>query len=137
MKKIKKYCLTDCARQKISVVTEGTIAIVVGVLLIFGILLAFVIVSTILGFIGQGLWVTFLGPFVVLPAVSLIEFGSTILLAAVLGLAAGVLIYKALKAIYVWLRIIVTNNIVKRNSYGEETVCHIFEECEDSEDSKD
>ncbi len=126
---MKKYCLTNCAKEKLSKVRKALIELTTAFLFAVVVILIFTMLSFILGFIGQGLWVAFMGPLTPLPSIYFIEFGSTIFLLSLIAATTCFLIYKGLEALYVMIRTLVTNTSVKKDNWGEEITCHIFEEC--------
>ncbi len=134
--KMKKYCLTNCAKQKLSKTKEAFIEVAATILPVVVIVLAYLVFSSILGFIGQGLWAVFMGPVSPLPAVSFIEFGSIIFLFSIAVATGCLLIYKVLEGLYVMIKTLVTNILLKKNGWGEETTCHIFEECVEEPEEK-
>ncbi len=125
---MKKYCLTSCAKEKISDAKKWCISVITAGLFAIALVLGFGIVASILGFIIEGVYVLINGNLIGLHG-NMFEIGTVVLLVGSLSLLLLTLIFLILIDVYKGIKRIVSNRIAPEGSWEEN--CKIFEECKD------
>lgn len=126
---MKKYCLTSCAKKKL---TAGKKILIEAISLIAFIMIigaVFISILFIIGLITQGLWVYFTGSLIGIP-LNIIPSGLGMLL--IIFTISTILFFVTviLMGIYKSIKSIVTNKMTKTDDWGT-TSCKIFEECKE------
>ena len=117
---MKKYCLTDCAKRKLSIYWEGLFTIVGVIVILFGAVGGFALVSAGIGYV----MIEWTG--LVKDGTSYIEAGVATI---VLSVASGATIYYLSQAAFNLSKKIVIS--IKDRYEGKRTYCKLFEECEE------
>ena len=127
---MKKYCLTSCAKEKISDAKKWCISVISAVLFAVALTLGFGVVSCILGFIIEGFYVLINGNLIGLHG-NMFEIGAVVLLVGSISLMLLTLIILMLIDFYKGIKRVVRNRISPESNWREE--CKIFEECKEEE----
>jgi len=125
-----KYCLSKCAKRKLSAGKKALIEFVTIVSFTVGIVAAFCILIVLVGLITQGIYVYFngnlIGLFHDVPLTGLFVFMTLFVLAVILLVS-----YTVLFGIYKGIKTMVTNRMVSEDYWEED--CKIFVECEEAD----
>lgn len=125
---MKKYCLTQCFKRKISNGLELTIDIILNILIVIAIFIGTIIIGLLLGLLIQviALFAFDIYIFHVFPLEVGAIFMGGIFVTIMLSIVAYGLISKIYRGIFY-----VSKNLVMNAIAPEQAECRIFEECKD------
>ena len=123
---MKKYCLTDCAKEKLSIGKEVLIESITAVLFVIAVFTILMSVSLVTGLVTQGTYVYITGSLIGLPIIDPFTFGVTLLVVLTIIAVVMLLTVLVLHSVYKTIKSIVTNSMrSKYNTYE----CRVFKEC--------
>jgi len=118
------YCLTDCAKEKLSGVAN-VIAVAITVILLIAVLcIGGYLTIVIVGLIGQGIYYLINGNLIGLPSTNITDFGFTLSMLICFGGFFAYHIYKIIK--YMIFR---TYSYVEDIIKGQKEVCKLLKKC--------
>lgn len=125
-----KYCLTECAKEKLSIARKITIELTAVIL--FFVVGAFALgaILWVLGYLMIGLQ-NYFDFYFFKDTMDYLEIGLLIVLLIILLVISGILIYRFLKYLFLGTRSIVTNKMTSKTYWDEEFQCKIFERCDE------
>jgi len=126
---MKTYCLTDCAKRKLSKGKKALIELGSALLFTIAFITFLVILFFIVGITTQAIYVAIYGNLIGI-GIDILGTGSAISLVFLLLSIAIAIIYSISISIYKWIKAILTNTIIKDNGWST-TKCKIFEECKE------
>ena len=128
---MKKYCLSDCAKRKLSAGKKVLVEFVTAISFIGLIVVVGFTFFTLVGLITQGIFVYFKGNLIGLPHEVLLTGLLVLMVIAFIG-SFLLLAYLLLNGVYSGIKAVVTNKIVSEDYFTEN--CKIFVECKEVAD---
>ena len=126
-----KYCLSDCAKRKLSAGKKALVEFITVVCFTWLVLAAGFLIFILVGLITQGIFVYFKGNLIGLPH-DVFLTGLLALLFFTIIAAVFVVGYTFVEALYTGVRAVVTNRLVSEDYYTEN--CKIIVECTEVDD---